>query len=149
MYAGFWQRLLAHVIDLAPIMLLVYGMAFYFFGFGDAWRTYQRLGGIHNLEAREEFLAHRNTYRDAAFLLHVIYGAVMESSAWQATVGKRALGLRVMSVDGKRLSFGAAFGRNIARWLSALPLGYGYLRMIWSPRKQTWHDSIASALIIR
>jgi uncharacterized RDD family membrane protein YckC len=146
-YAGFWQRVVAHLLDVLPITLLVFGIAYNFLGFDDAWRTFRERGGVRNVEAYEEYLIERNIYRDIAFLIHVFYGALMESSSWQATVGKRALGIRVVSIEGKRLSFGAAFGRNIARWLSALPLGYGFLRMLWSPRKQTWHDVIAKALV--
>ena len=35
-----------------------------------------------------------------------LYFAICESSRWQGTLGKRALGLRAVHVDGSRLSFG-------------------------------------------
>lgn len=45
----------------------------------------------------------------------VLYGAVFESSGWQATPGKRIMGLRVVGTRGEPLSFGAALGRNLTK----------------------------------
>jgi len=45
-----------------------------------------------------------------------LYFALCENSPMQATLGKRALGLRVESGSGKRLSVGAALLRNAAKF---------------------------------
>jgi uncharacterized RDD family membrane protein YckC len=46
-----------------------------------------------------------------------LYFALLESSAWQATWGKRRLGLRVTRTDGQRLSRGRALGRTALKFV--------------------------------
>src|SRR5947207_15718343 len=41
------------------------------------------------------------------------YWAIFESSPWQATIGKRAMGLRVVRADGRPLTPGVAIGRGL------------------------------------
>jgi len=72
----------------------------------------------------------------------------MESSVWQATCGKRLLGLRVTNLNGARVSFHRAAGRNLGRVLSGI-LGIGYLVMFFTKRKQTLHDLMASCMVLR
>ena len=78
-----------------------------------------------------------------------LYYALFESSSRMATPGKRALGLRVTDLAGNRISFGRATGRLFGKYLSGIFLGLGYLAILWSPRKQSWHDQLAGCLILR
>lgn len=75
------------------------------------------------------------------------YFALFESSAWQATPGKRLIGLRVVDLQGHRITFLRASGRCLARGLSAI-LGIGYLMALFTRRKQTLHDILASCLVV-
>ena len=43
----------------------------------------------------------------------ILYCAILESSPWQATVGKRALGLRVTGAQGGRLRLPRALARSV------------------------------------
>ncbi|HEX8728146.1 MAG TPA: RDD family protein [Ktedonobacterales bacterium] len=47
----------------------------------------------------------------------MLYFALFESSVWQATPGKRRLGLRVVTESGQRLSLTRALGRIILKFL--------------------------------
>ena len=60
-----------------------------------------------------------------------LYFALLESSERGATVGKMAMGLRVVTSDGQRLSFMNATGRYLAKILSAIILCIGLSS--WSP----------------
>lgn len=77
-----------------------------------------------------------------------IYGAAFESSSFQATPGKLALGLRVTDERGARISFGRATGRYLGQILSTLFLCIGYLMVAWDNRKQGLHDTIAGTLVV-
>jgi uncharacterized RDD family membrane protein YckC len=77
------------------------------------------------------------------------YFAGLESSAQMATLGKRALGLRVTDLQGQRIDFGRASGRYFGKILSTLALFIGFLTMISDEKKQTWHDKMAGCLVIR
>ena len=46
----------------------------------------------------------------------ILYFALMEASAWQATWGKRRMGLKVVSTDGVRLNLGRSLVRSAAKF---------------------------------
>jgi uncharacterized RDD family membrane protein YckC len=71
------------------------------------------------------------------------------SSGWQATLGQRAVGVRVTDLEGRRISFARATGRYFASIVSDWTLGIGYLMMIWTKRKQTLQDMMASTVVIK
>lgn len=96
-----------------------------------------------------EFHSQRSAKFQVTFwLIFWLYFAWMESSVWQATCGKRLLGLRVTNLNGARVSFHRAAGRNLGRVLSGI-LGIGYLVMFFTKRKQTLHDLMASCMVLR
>ena len=78
-----------------------------------------------------------------------LYFALMESSERGATVGKMALGLRVVTSNGQRLSFMNATGRYFAKIISAIILGIGFLMIAFTDKKRGLHDMIASTLVIK
>jgi len=79
-----------------------------------------------------------------------LYHAWMESSEWQATVGKKALGLVVTDMAGRRVSFGRATGRHFAKIVTNMvPVFIGYIMAGFTQNKQALHDMIAGCLILR
>jgi len=94
-------------------------------------------------------------------VLYVTYGSAFESSPWQATLGKRMMGLRVYNAQGGRLTPFQAGGRNLAKEgpfiaLAFLPFG-SPLALVWlcaqlavmyrSPVYQAIHDRLARTLV--
>jgi uncharacterized RDD family membrane protein YckC len=74
----------------------------------------------------------------------------LESSKWQATVGKSVMNLRVTNLEGRRISFGHATGRFFAKIVSSLiPLAIGYIMAAFTERKQALHDLIAGTLVLK
>lgn len=92
-------------------------------------------------------------YTSPGGILNVIvgwlYAALMESSASQATIGKRALGLKVTDENGQRISFGKATGRHFGKIISTIIILIGYLMMLWDEKKQTLHDKMAGTLVVK
>ena len=81
-------------------------------------------------------------------LLGVAYYTYLEGSSGQ-TLGKKALGIRVVDIDGGGpIGYGRAFIRYIGRIVSAIPLFLGYFWMIWDKEKQTWHDKFANSVVV-
>jgi len=85
-----------------------------------------------------------------------LYWALMESSEWQATLGKKALGLYVTDLSGSRVTFGKASGRFFAgRGISFVPSIGGLYYLIdcimagCTEKKQALHDIIAGCLVKR
>lgn len=81
-------------------------------------------------------------------LVAVLYYAGMESSAGQATLGKRALGIKVCDMDGRRIGFGRAVGRWFAASLSYLTLYIGFLMAAFTERKRALHDFVAATQVV-
>jgi uncharacterized RDD family membrane protein YckC len=74
----------------------------------------------------------------------------MESSSWQATLGKKALNLRVADMYGAPISFARASGRHFAKLITGMiPLGVGFMLAGLTQRRQALHDMIASCLVLR
>ena len=84
-----------------------------------------------------------------ATFLPFLYWPVLESSRWQATIGKRVMGLEVTDAEGNRLSFLHALLRALAKIISGIPLGIGFLIAAFTPRKQALHDIIVKTLVVR
>jgi len=138
-YAGFWLRFVAIIIDGFVFLPLT--------GLSLVLRAAQ-----HNAEETSvEITLALVTIALALFSIVVrwLYFALMESSAWQATLGKKALGLRVTGMDGQRIGFGRATGRYFGKILSALTLMVGFMMAGFTPRKQALHDMIAGTLVVR
>jgi uncharacterized RDD family membrane protein YckC len=129
MYAGFWRRLAAYLID--SILIGIVG--------GIAFAILAGIGGDGG--AVIGYLIW--------FVGSFVYYAAMESSSSQATVGKIALGIQVTDLEGNRVSFGRALGRNLAKILSAIILYIGFIIAAFTERKQALHDMIAGTLVVK
>jgi len=77
------------------------------------------------------------------------YSALQESSKFQATLGKRALGLVRTNLKGKPIGFGRATRRHFGKFISALPLFAGFIMAAFTEKKQALHDRMAGTLIVR
>lgn len=144
-YAGFGQRLAARLIDyliLGTASMILQGLLG-FVGFGGVIEAPQRpedwiaIFGIIGMSTGVNIVC--------AWL----YEALMMSSQWQATLGKRALGIVVTDENGGRISLARATGRHFATWISGLLLFIGYLMQPFTPKKQALHDMIAGTLAVK
>jgi uncharacterized RDD family membrane protein YckC len=80
-------------------------------------------------------------------LVAVVYFTLLEGRG--QTVGKILVHIRVVSIDdGQPIGYRRALIRDLARTLSWIPFGLGYLWMLWSPQKQTWHDVLSHAVVV-
>jgi len=86
----------------------------------------------------------------ASLVLTWLYHALMESSEWQATLGKKALGLVVTDMAGQRVSFARSTGRHFGKIITNMvPLFIGYIMAGFTAKKQALHDMLAGCLVLR
>jgi len=87
----------------------------------------------------------------AMIVANWLYEALLTSSARGATLGKQALGLRIIRADGAQLSFGRATARYFLKVMITplVPLLIGYLMAAFTNRKRALHDVLADTLVIR
>jgi uncharacterized RDD family membrane protein YckC len=152
-YAGFWKRVGAYILD-AIILYIPQMLIEKAFGGTAAKATLQQamLNGAGNPDA---MMAANGVYYSTMWpamllilVIGILYFTLCESSAWQGTVGKLALGIRVTDLDGNRISFPKALGRYFAKFLSAIIFAIGFLMVAWTQRKQGLHDLICGTLVL-
>lgn len=86
---------------------------------------------------------------DYAWVLLLVYLTLAESSRMRGSVGKLALGLRVVDHRGETPSLPVAIGRNAAKLLSFATLLIGFMMAGWTARNQAMHDKITGCYVIR
>lgn len=82
-------------------------------------------------------------------LLGWLYSALQESSAAQATLGKKLLGIKVVNLEGARVSFAQATGRHFGKIVSAIILLIGFLIQPFTEKRQALHDIMSGCLVIK
>ena len=145
-YGGFWIRFVAYMVDGAllgvagflliqlPLNALLPRAAGGNLGGNLATLTPTALG-LTALEA----------------LLGVVIACAYEVyfiSARGATIGKQALGLKVVRTDGSGIPVGLAFGRYFAKWINAFTLYIGYIMAGFDEQKRALHDRICETRVI-
>lgn len=140
-YPGFWLRFKAAILDAAIAGGVTLNLLF-------ARLVWLLLPGDHSSPLAEKLIASWWIY---AWILPCwwLYGAVMESSGRQATLGKLACALIVTDLDQQRLSLLRALGRNFAKVISLAVLGLGFLTPVFSGKKQQLQDIMAGCLVIQ
>lgn len=151
-YAGFWLRLVALVID-----NVVLGLGFFLvlipLIFLTGLRTF--LDNFHPNEGMNDFgiftlIVFFFLVATGALALTWLYHALLECSEWQATLGKKALGLVVTDMAGQRVSFGRATGRHFGKIITnMIPAFLGYIMAGFTAKKQALHDMLAGCLVLR
>jgi uncharacterized RDD family membrane protein YckC len=149
-YAGFWLRFGAWVIDYlilavpSTIVAFMMGMP----AMMSAFLTEMQ----HDRTAA--FTAYMEAIRPVSYVILVIgflYYVAFEASGWQATPGKRAVGIRVTGLDGERISWARSAGRNAIRLVNAVsslvPFVF-YVTAAFTERKQGVHDMLARTYVV-
>ena len=132
--AGFWIRFVAVMID-GVVLLVAQGILF-----GAGWAFWG--GGMDAGMA----------VKAATHLFSSLIGAgysIVFHWLWGQTLGKMALQVKVVSMDGGPLSFGQSVGRYFATFLSALILGIGFIMAGVRSDKRALHDLLAGTRVER
>ncbi len=133
-YAGFWLRVVASLLDTIWMLLLTFSLA---------WMVYGP-----SYFASEQII---QGYGD--FIISYILPFVLTIIFWtykSATPGKMIMGMKI--VDAETLgpvSKGRLVLRYLGYYLSVIVLFLGFLWVGWDKRKQGWHDKMARTVVIK
>ena len=127
--AGFWIRFDALLIDLALLAAVT--------------STFVGIGPVSLASWAKDLVDPR------ALLLLLAYFTFFEGSASGQTVGKKLLNIRVVDLDNaESIGFARAAMRNVVAYFVSVIFLLGYLWMLWDEERQTWHDKVASSLVV-
>jgi len=135
--AGFWRRLAALIIDCLLMSLVFLPVVFFSPLLYPALMMFSWTPG---------------TWLVFACVLGsvgpLIYSWLMTALLGR-TVGKMALGIRVVNAAGRPPGVGWALLRETGgKFLSGIALGIGYIWAAFDPQKRAWHDKIARTSVI-
>jgi len=141
-YAGFWIRYVANIIDgfLIGILFFIIGIIIGII-----------IIAVNGLEAVKGF--HLSKGADIAVrIIGMVVGwiyFVWMTKKYQATLGKKAVGIKVMSDKSEELTLGRVILREtIGKLISAIILYIGYIMVGFTKRKQALHDKIAGTVVV-
>lgn len=128
-HAGFWIRAGAFFIDCIIVGLVQLAVDL-----------------IINLIVKGDLIFSSNN--NSNFYLSVIYYVVLTKSYGQ-TLGKKWLGIKVIRIDGKPLTYWGVFLREvIGKIISTLILGIGYFMAAFRKDKRALHDLAAKTIVV-
>ena len=136
-YAGFWIRLGASIADSVLIFLITAPLL---------WAVY----GPEYFAAGEDAPLF---FGPAEILIEWVIPAVAVIAFWNyknATPGKMLIGTKIVDAKtGKPPTPAQCAGRYAAYFLSAIPLGLGFVWVAFDERKQGWHDKLANTVVVK
>lgn len=139
-YAGFWLRFVAMILDTIILGCLI--------GIPLGILQIMAIGGLEQL-AQPQPIGQTLFWNALGQVVTIVVFAAFEASPWQGTPGKKILRLRVTDLDGDRLTFLRAAGRNAGKIVSGIILLIGYIMAAFTERKQALHDIMAGCLVVR
>lgn len=125
-YAGFWDRVVAYVIDLGILVGISFVIIFV--------PTYEPFVTFFNDLTFIPLYTPGTEF--AVTLISWIYFASFESSTRQATIGKLIVGITVIDVNRDRISFGTATIRYFSKILSGLLLLIGFFMIAFTKKNK-------------
>ena len=137
--AGRWRRLFAAIIDGIIVGVIGWLIAAPIVG-GGAMTDTKHLGSRFAANAISAVIA-------------IVYFG-LQHGKWGQSIGKRALGMRVVRVaDAGPISYGEAFGRvGFTYVFSLITFSIGalidVLFVLWDPRKQALHDKVVKTVVV-
>lgn len=134
-YAGFWIRWVAVILD-----GIIVNVAWAVVAIPLGIASYSMTGAESN-----------PVFNSLSLLMYPLMWAyyIFMTNKYQATLGKMALGLKVVAEDGQRAELGKIILREtVGKILSGITLGIGYIMAGFTQKKQALHDMVASTAVV-
>ena len=141
-YAGFWKRFAAYLIDYF-VLLIPSWIVGAILGVGIGAGMGAAGSGGTAAEVTAQLVSGL-----AGLVISLAYYGWFHASRGGATLGKMAIGIKVVRGNGERLTLGRSIGRYFATILSSLTLMIGYLMAAFTDRKQALHDLICDTVVV-
>jgi len=138
-YVGFWTRFGAYLIDAVILFIITIGI---FILLAVSFKNLDVLVTSDYVLTPTGIIVY-----GLLFVFYWAYFTVQECSSFQATLGKRAVKIKVIDNAGNRISFGQAVIRDLLKlipivgWICCIVIGF-------SEKKQGLHDMAVCTYVI-
>jgi uncharacterized RDD family membrane protein YckC len=141
-YAGFVSRLIAYFLD-GVVIAVSLGVTAWFIDVALRILNLQSIVHFPEFSDSGQF-ALTST---ALSIIVILYNVFFWSLTGQ-TPGLMFMGLRVVTLDGKRLSIKRAAARIVGYIIATIPLYLGFAWILIDDRRQGWHDKLARTCVV-
>lgn len=135
-YAGFWRRFAGYFIDSLVVSVFNVPVSIVFSLIGES-------SGSDGMKIGMSLVAMLINMAAA-----VLYFAGFHASRGGATLGKMAVGIKVVRGSGERISVARGVGRYFGFLLSSLTLCIGFIMAAFTERKQALHDMLCDTVVV-
>lgn len=141
--ASFGWRLLAFIIDyfILTFLITILVVVLPSFGVNIKILSYSEL---LKLSAKEQL-----TLELAVYITLIIYNSVCEASPMKGSIGKRALKMVVVDVEGIGPGILRALLRSTGKVISLMFYGLGFLSIFFTEHRQALHDFLAKTYVVK
>lgn len=143
--SGFWRRSAAFLIDL----ILLQWITLFFLWLGATAEDLAMAQSLNLAGGLSESLADWAELHTRIWsLLFFVYFSFFTGYGGQ-TPGKMAFGIRIVTINGRPVSWLRAAGRTLCYNLDLFTLGIGFLLAAVPPAKRALHDMIAGTIVVK
>ncbi|MBN2685924.1 MAG: RDD family protein [Pontiellaceae bacterium] len=139
LYSGFWIRFLAAIID--GIVLYIVNLPLSFI----SNYTSTQSQGLYN---SAPIIMASFFVGLLSMVIRALYEIIMIKKCG-ATLGKMAVGIKVVRPDGSPLTWGTAIGRYFAKIVSSMTMGIGYIMVAFDNEKRALHDRMCNTRVVK
>lgn len=138
-YAGFWKRATAYGYDVIIVQLLALLPMFVFYHFPSMEQI------VRGDPALSQWF---RAFGNAVLIISAIYTIWLTAGPMQATLGKAHCSLKVVTLDGGRLTLPQSAIRHLTSGISTLLFGLGFLTVAVTREKTGIHDMLAFTRVV-
>ena len=144
------SRILAILIDIVLLFFIFYliGKIFDWIGVGI---TNIKLVNIFHIDIEAKNMSESKIQVFKLFLgfVPIIYFALITYITNGQSIGKKILGIRVISIYHQRIGLWHCIERSLGYVASTLELMFGFYQVFWNPNRMTLHDKIGETIVIK
>jgi uncharacterized RDD family membrane protein YckC len=149
-YAGFTSRLIAYTIDLV-VAIAMLSLLWWLINVTVDILKIRDVIELLGWEDPFAFLQNRNeefVLRGFVFIVGIGFYHVFFLTLANRTIGKAIMGLQVVPLSGGRIGIVRAILRYLGYIVSAIVFFLGFVWIIFSRKRQGWHDKIARTCVV-
>jgi len=150
-YAGFVSRLVAFFIDVFIISMILITISWFI---STSIKLFQLNSLVHSFSKSfpiiitiEEILFNPITASLFSLLIIFSYNIFFWTFSGSSP-GKSIMGIRIVPLNGNKISILRGLIRYIGYYISAIPFGLGFLWAIIDDRRMGWHDKISQTCVV-
>lgn len=146
-YKGFWIRFLAKILDGILLDIVIYTVAIL-----TGLQLFRQIAVLQpgqppNPALMAQALEWVGLLWILSMAVFILYNTLMLGK-FGTTMGKMAIGAKVITADGSPLTYGRALARTLMEVVNMFTLDIGYLIAAFDEKKRGLHDRVAGTLVV-